>query len=398
MPKPSFSPMENCSPSSPRGVRGRSQAPLRSLAPSSGSDAGQSVSKEATMTRPPFQKLLLLAAVFAAAWFLLRFLLPLALPFLMGAALAGLAEPGVRLLSTRLRLPRGLSAGICVTAVLVLLLGLALLLGSLLLRELWQLSQVMPDLESTLRQGMQVTEDLLLSLANRAPDGIRTLVTKSVLNLFSSGTALVDRAAQALPGILTGFLGHVPGSALAMGTGVLSAFMISARLPQLRRYCARRLPKNWRESYLPRLRHLRRALGGWLKAQCKLMTLTFCIVTLGLVLLRVPYAPLWAMAIALVDAVPVLGTGTVMLPWAAVALLQGNTPQALGLLATYAAAALARTFLEPRMVGKQLGLDPLLTLVCLYLGYRLWGFLGLLLAPVLGAAAKAAVSPGESGA
>lgn len=349
------------------------------------------------MTRPPFQKLLLLAAVFGAAWLLLRFFLPLSLPFLMGAALAWLAEPGVRLLSTRLRLPRGLSAGVCVTAVLVLLLGLTLLLGSILLRELWQLSQVMPDLEATLRQGLQVTEDLLLSLAARAPDGIRTLVTKSILNLFSGGTALVDRAAQALPGVLTAFLGHIPGSALALGTGVLSAFMISARLPQLRRYCARRLPKNWRERYLPRLRHLRRALGGWLKAQCKLMTLTFCIVTLGLVLLRIPYAPLWAAAIALVDAVPVLGTGTVMLPWAVVVLLQGNAPQALGLLATYAAASLARTFLEPRMVGKQLGLDPLLTLACLYLGYRLWGFLGLLLAPILGAAAKAALSPGESG-
>ncbi|HIT34329.1 MAG TPA: sporulation integral membrane protein YtvI [Candidatus Faecousia intestinigallinarum] len=340
------------------------------------------------MSRPIVHKLAILAGVFGGVWLLLHFFLPLILPFLLGAALALAAEPVVALLTRRLHLPRGLSAAIGVSGVLVLLLGLILFLGSVVVRELGQLAQVVPDAEQMLRQGLLLLEDFLLSLANRAPDGIRALMTKTVLNLFGGSTALMDQAAQALPGLLTGMLGHIPGSALTLGTGILSAFMISARLPRLRAWLAGRLPQNWRQQYLPKLQKIRQAVLGWLKAQTKLLFTTFCIVTTGLFLLRIPYAILWGAAIALVDAVPILGTGTVMLPWALVCFLQGDSLQALGVLAIYAAAALTRSALEPRLVGRQLGLDPLLTLVCLYFGYRFWGFLGILLAPMLGAVCK----------
>ena len=90
-----------------------------------------------------------------------------------------------------------------------------------------------------------------------------------------------------------------------------------------------------------------------------------------------------AAAIALVDALPMLGTGTILVPWGLLVLLQGQTALGLGLIALYGVTALTRSILEPRMVGHQLGLNPLLTLVALYMGYRLWGILGMILAPVL---------------
>lgn len=78
-----------------------------------------------------------------------------------------------------------------------------------------------------------------------------------------------------------------------------------------------------------------------------------------------------------------LGTGTILVPWGLLVLLQGQTALGLGLIALYGVTALTRSILEPRMVGHQLGLNPLLTLVALYMGYRLWGILGMILAPVL---------------
>ena len=96
----------------------------------------------------------------------------------------------------------------------------------------------------------------------------------------------------------------------------------------------------------------------------------------------------WAVLVALVDAVPVLGTGTVLVPWALVELLQGQTLRGVGLLAVYGVALVSRTVLEPRLVGRHLGLDPLLTLVFLYVGYRFWGILGMIFAPMIAAAAK----------
>lgn len=134
---------------------------------------------------------------------------------------------------------------------------------------------------------------------------------------------------------------------------------------------------------LPVLQNLRVNLGGWFRAQCKLMGLTFLLLTIGFLILRVEFPLLLGALIALVDALPMLGTGTVLVPWGLLVLLQGQTALGLGLIALYGVTALTRSILEPRMVGRQLGLNPLLTLVALYIGYRLWGILGMILAPVL---------------
>lgn len=340
------------------------------------------------MSRPYLHKLLRLLAVFAAVWLGIRYVLPILIPFLLGAALALAAEPAVRFGTDKLKLPRTLCSGLCVSATLVLLLSLVVIFGSLLLRQLMRFAQAVPDLEQTARQGLASLENLLLSLAYRAPEGIRTLLTKSVLGFFGSGNELVEQLAQRIPALATSFLSHVPDGALTLFTAILSAFMLSARLPKLRAWWkARPLPERLAK-LKPAFQKVRHALGGWLKAQAKLSGLSFLILLAGFLLLRVSYGPVWALVIALVDAVPLLGTGTVLLPWALVCFLQGNHIRGIALVGIYAATALTRSAMEPKLVGKQLGLDPLLTLAALYAGYQLWGFGGMLLAPVISVAAK----------
>ena len=107
------------------------------------------------------------------------------------------------------------------------------------------------------------------------------------------------------------------------------------------------------------------------------------ILFLGLVVLRIPYALPWAAGICLVDAFPILGTGTVLLPWGLVCLLQGDTARAIGLISLYVAVSLTRSMLEPKFLSRHLGLDPLVTLIALYAGFRLWGIGGMILAPIL---------------
>lgn len=343
------------------------------------------------MTRPDWKPIATLVAVFAAAWLALKYLLPLTLPFLLGTALALAAEPAVGLLHTRLRLPRGLAAPIGVSLALICLLSLLLLLGALLIRELRALAGILPDLEQTAVSGLSSLETYLLKLSQKLPAVLSEPVSRSVRGFFSSGTVLVDQLAQRLPALAGAVFSHVPGSALTVGTGILSGFMVSARLPKLRRWLRRRPFWEKLRAWRPALTGLRTALGGWIKAQLKLCLLCFGIVTAGLLLLRIPYAPLWGLLIALVDAVPVLGTGTVLLPWSFVCLVQGDRLQALGLVLTYLASLTARTVLEPRLVGRQLGLDPLMTLAALYAGFRIWGVGGMLMAPLLCVAAGEAV-------
>ena len=168
---------------------------------------------------------------------------------------------------------------------------------------------------------------------------------------------------------------------------MISSYMISVRLPRIRLWCRKQVPGERLRKFLAGLRRLKGVLFAWLKAQAKLMGITWLILTMGLVLLRFPYAPLWAGAVALVDAFPILGTGTVLLPWALVSFLQGQSVRGVGLLSIYAVISLTRSVLEPKLLGSHLGLDPLATLAALYAGFRFWGFGGMILAPMVTVAA-----------
>ena len=318
-----------------------------------------------------------LALAFLALWLGAKYLLPLAMPFLLGAGLALMAEPAVKFLARKL--PRAAAAGIGVTGTLLLLTCGIFLAGALLVKELGLLATALPDLSQTARTGLGAMENFLLDLTRETPAGVRPLLEKTVTGAFQDSSALVERVSAKLPGMASRVLGWLPGSALTLGTGILSAFMVSARMPRLKRWL-RRGPM---EKILPVAQRIKTALGGWLKAQLKLAFLCFCVVCGGFLLLGIPYAPIWAVLTALVDAIPVLGTGTVLIPWSLVCLLQGQRVRALGLVAVYVVAVIARSALEPRLVGKQLGLDPLVTLAALYTGFRLWGIPGMLLSPLL---------------
>lgn len=318
-----------------------------------------------------------------AVWLGVKYLLPLTLPFLLGFLLAAAAEPGVRLLHRKLPRHRTLCSFLGVTGTLTLLSALGVLLVSLLIKELGRLAGILPDLEQTARRGLAALENWMLGLAMSAPEGIRSLLSRSILGLFDSGNDLYSRAISQLPTIATGFLSHVPDSFLALGTGLLSAYLFSARMPVLRTWFRQRLPKNLKSRWLPAMQHLKEAVLGWLQAQLKLSGMTFFLLLTGLLLLQVSFAPVWALLIALVDAVPMLGTGLVLVPWSLILFLEGNSVQALGMLGLFAAATLTRSMLEPRLLGKELGLDPLVTLAAMYLGYQLFGIIGLLLSPVL---------------
>lgn len=336
------------------------------------------------------RKPLIILGALVALWLGLKFLLPVALPFVLGGVLAMAAEPVVAFGQRRLRLKRGLSAGVGVAVTLVLLIGLVSFVGAVAVKELTELASF--DMEQSVEQGLTLLQNWLSGAARQAPQGVRPLLERTVDNFFADGTAMMERVSQRVPAAVSAVLGWVPDGLLGIGTGVLAAFFLSARLPQLKAWVRTQLRKPPFDRIMPALGRVRRALGGWLTAQLKLALVTFGILAVGFLLLGIPYGVLWAVPVALVDAVPLLGTGTVLVPWALVCLLQGNTVRFFGLLAVYASAAVTRTVLEPKLVGKHLGLDPLVTLGALYAGYRVWGFLGLVIAPMAAAAVKSIMS------
>lgn len=338
------------------------------------------------MTCTFLKKILPAVILVGVLWLAVGYLLPVALPFLLGAGIAWIAEPAVGSLSRKI--PRWAATAICITGALLLMMGGVSLLGALAVRQVGKLARGVPEMADTARQGLHAVRDWLTDLTQQMPENIQPAVQRTVTDFFSNGSGLLEQVTQKLPGMVTNTLGKVGSGALVLGTAVVSAYLISARLPGLKKGIAARLPAGWQEKTLPALRRVRGALGGWLKAQLRLCAVTWGIVTLGFLLMGIQNGVLWALFVAVVDAVPILGTGTILVPWAVVCLVKKESLRAIGLLLTYGAAAMTRTVLEPRLVGKQLGLDPLTTLVSLYVGYRFWGFGGLLLTPILASAAK----------
>lgn len=344
------------------------------------------------MDRSQLWKGMIPAIAVLAAWLGIKYLLPVLLPFFLGALLALAAEPVVQLGIRRFHLPRGVAAGVGVSLTLLLLAGILSMLGALAVKEIGVIAGSLPDVQ----QGMTFLQDKLVGVAQRLPEAVRGVATGGVLELFDGGGVLLEQVSGGVTRTVKSALGWLTEGALGIGTGVLAGFMISARLPRLRKTIAGKIPQGWREKYLPALQQVKSSVWQWLKAQGKLMGLTYVIVALGLTVIGVRYAFLWAVLVALVDAIPILGTGTVLVPWAVVELMQGQVLRGVGLLGVYAGAMLTRTVLEPRLVGRHLGLDPLLTLAFLYVGYRFFGIFGMILAPLLAAAVKGATETAGS--
>lgn len=315
-------------------------------------------------------------------WLVLRFFLPVMLPFLLAAVLALAAEPLVDALHRRLHLPRGWAATLGIAIALVITVLLVLALCALFIRELGNLSGILPDLENATLSGLNSLEHWLLNLVHKAPNSINAILSHSVEGIFSNGSALLDQCIAKLLSLASGVIKSLPDSAFSLGTWILASFMISAKLPQIRSWFVSHLPQTWQTQYAPYLATVKKTLVCWLKAQMKLVGVTFGILALGFLVLRIPYSLLWALVVCLVDILPVLGTGTVLIPWSIVLYLQGNPLQALGMLGIYVTVSLVRSVLEPKFVGKQLGLDPLVTLIAIYIGYRFWGLFGMLLSPI----------------
>lgn len=328
----------------------------------------------------------LLSAVILGAilggWLLIAFGLPVLLPFLIGYLVARIAEPLVRRLANRRWMPRWVCAGLCVTVVFLLLVVVLYLLCRLLCGQLAGLLRELPALLQSVAGPLEWLQEQVLGLASRAPAEMQPMLRGWVEQLFAGSSMVLEKLSEGLFSTASAMLVGLPDLLLFLMTAILASFMISARLPWLHRTVKRLIPDKWHRKIQLFGERTKNALGGWVRAQIRLMGLTFLILTAGLLLLRIHYAILLAALITLIDALPVFGTGTVLIPWGLLCFLRQDPARGVGLLVLYGTAALTRSAMEPRLIGRQIGMNPLLTLLALYAGWQLCGVAGMILFPI----------------
>jgi sporulation integral membrane protein YtvI len=313
----------------------------------------------------------------------LKYLLPLVLPLLLGVATAAALSPLILRLQERLALRRGLASGLCVSGALFLLIFLLYWLGKFLLQELGLIYGQLPELLASISDYASVFSHWADHLAAKLPDGAGDAFRDWSQALMGSSGTLATSLYERVFTFVSHFLSALPDHLLFLLTTVLSCYFAAAELPRLKSLCREQLPGARWQQLSGLVSTLKAVLGGYLRAQLKLMGLTFLILLLGFLLLRVSLPLFFALGIAVLDALPLFGTGTALLPWSLFSMISGDFHLGLGLLLLYAVCALSRNVLEPKLLGAQLGVSPLLTLLAIYVGYRVSGLSGMLLLPIL---------------
>jgi sporulation integral membrane protein YtvI len=322
-----------------------------------------------------------------------RWLLPWLLPFLLALAFAAAAERAVGALCAR-GMRRETAAGLCLLLTLALLAVLLWLLLDRALGELRELLARLPGILDAVLETVDRWKAGLHGLSDRIPPGASAWLAHSGEALRESLERLPASLSTRLLTLLSGAAAGAPGAVLFAVTAIIGAYFTSASYPALLHTLAGLLPERYVARARLLRRELRRTLGRWLRAQLLLLLLTFAALAAAFLLLRVDYALLLALLTALIDALPILGTGTVLLPWALYAYLTGGQARAIGLALTYAAVTVLRSSIQPKLLGDQLGLPPLAALAALYVGWRGWGVWGMLTFPLLAVIGKQVADSG----
>ncbi len=318
------------------------------------------------------------AAVILGLIFLgFKYVLPLLMPFLLAFVFSVLLRAPAEFLSKKLKINRRLVTTILVTLLFILLAVLALFIGS----ELFTFARtsvsqfntvIIPTVESLTEMASRWTS----RLDPNAVSVLEGLVNSVLLSLRSKVAEISTR-------LVTGIMSSLPSSFLNVLFMIIATYFISLDFSLLKWAVARRIKEEDYNKIIAGLDYCKTTVGRMLRSYVLIMFITFLEQAIGLTILGVEYSVLIAMAIAVFDILPVVGSGTIMLPWAVISLVTGDIRRGVGLLVLYVIITVIRQIIEPRIVGDHVGLHPLLTLMCMFVGYRIFGGVGLLGLPIL---------------
>ena len=352
---------------------------------------GRSAGLEALLSTEKKKKFIIdvtyLALVLALGYVALKYALPLLMPFVLAFVIAYLLRRPIRFLSRVLHVPKGLVAVLLVVltyGVIGLLLALA---GIRLTATVTGLVQQIPSIYNNyilpdLTDLFTWLEDLLARLDPSLMSALEELQTQllnmlwqlvsSLSGLLMGGVSFATSLATSLPGFLIRVL-----------LMVISTFFIAIDYEKIVKFVLGCLRGHTRDVILQIKSYVVGTLFVCIRSYALIMFITFVELSIGLSVIRVERAMLVALLIAIFDILPVLGTGGIMIPWAILTALGGDMGRALALLVVYVIITIIRNIIEPRIVGAQIGLHPVLTLISMFVGNHLFGIVGLFGLPIL---------------
>lgn len=353
------------------------------------------------------------AMLLAIFYLLVKYAFWLFFPVVISFLVALILQKPVNAITKKTPLKKGLASTICVLLLIVAIIGVFVLIGASAINYLKGFAEYIRGLFGNMDDLIYNLRTWLISVSQKLPDTLSKNLTENINSFFSrldpatagSATQAVTDSAQTAGGFsldiskitswLTTPLSSVLTTAMQIPTMLLNVLItvimscfLTADFDMVSAFLMAQLSKKKQEDFKLAKHLLKTTFLKMIKAYCLIILVTFTEMLIGLGALyltgifRSSYIIIIAAVTAVVDILPVLGTGTIIFPWAAYSLITGKYALAIGLIVIYIIIAVIRQIIEPKLVAGQLGLPPFMTIIGLFVGLKLFGFIGMLIMPI----------------
>lgn len=306
------------------------------------------------------------------------------LPLVIGWLIAAMANPLVRFLEKRVRIVRKHSSMLIIIAAIALVVLALYLVISRLGGELLDFIYSFPELYARIEVEFRQIGKNLNGVYTELPKGIQVSLDSLGQQADAFMGELVERIGEPTVMAAGNFAKNIPSYLMGIIFTILFAYFFIADREQIMKFFQENTPESILNTFRVIISSFKQAVGGYFKAQFKIMGVVFAILLIGFFILKVKYAVLLALLFSFLDFLPFLGTGTALIPWALFTLLIQDYRMTVGLLIIYVVSQAVRQLIQPKIVGDTVGVSPIATLIYIFIGYRIKGVAGMILAVPIG--------------
>ena len=342
------------------------------------------------------QKDFLTGFAFGAVWLVILWVVLKAagsvlFPFLAAFAVAALLAGAVKFITERTHIKRGIVAVTTVLFFYILLAAVLYFAGSYLVRLIYDLTRELSVFFSdtvvpVMQRFYQWVERLSVVFypvgQTEKTQGLQDVGAESAQTIKNAGKLMSGISDGVIDGV-SGMAAGIPGFFMKLLITVIATVFMELEFPQIRAFLKRQIPAEYQRAFRDGKNYMTGTMGKCIISYCLIFGITFAELVAGLFLLGIKNAFAIAFIIAVLDILPVLGTGTVLIPWAVLAFASGRISTGVGVFGLYLVITVVRNLIEPKLVGKQMGLSPVIMLPCMLIGLKFFGIIGLFVVPLL---------------
>lgn len=342
------------------------------------------------------QKEFLISFAFGAVWLVILWVVLKAagsvlFPFLAAFAVAALLAGAVKFITERTHIKRGIVAVTTVLFFYILLAAVLYFAGSYLVRLIYDLTRELSVFFSdtvvpVMQRFYQWVERLSVVFypvgQTEKTQGLQDVGAESAQTIKNAGKLMSGISDGVIDGV-SGMAAGIPGFFMKLLIAVIATVFMELEFPEIKAFLKRQIPAEYQRAFRDGKNYVTGTMGKCILSYCLIFGMTFAELTAGLFLLGIKNAFAIAFIIAVLDILPVLGTGTVLIPWAVLAFASGRISTGVGVFGLYLVITVVRNLIEPKLVGKQMGLSPVIMLPCMLIGLKFFGIIGLFVVPLL---------------